>query len=209
MTDSQFNTPKKFLNEYYGSLCSSYQSIIPFYDSASQISISHEDNVAMLSNTSVMERLLSLHHKKKVIKVLVSCYEHHMLSPHDFLVCVLGQFVYHDNSTVRFSHTFIVDCSNMFVIKNEILKVLDEEVIYKAIDFKEKVSNVSNTIRIVRGLDKNRNKLVVDFAKYGNLVAVEVDKNDVLVEYEDEEMVKSLVNDVSFIKSKGYKVEFN
>lgn len=209
MTDSQQSTPKQFLQEYYSSLCSSYQNIIPFYDTTSQVSISHEENGPSLSNLGIVEKLLHLHHKKKVIKVLISCFEYQILLNDQFISVVLGQFVYHDNSTVRFNQTFLVDYKSAFIIKNEILKILDEEVVYKAIDFKEKIGNFSNAIRVVRGIDKNRNKLVIDFTRYGSLAALEIDKNDVLIEYEDEEMVKNLVNDVAFVRSKGYKVEFN
>lgn len=208
MTDTHL-TPRYFLQKYYSALCVSYQNVSPFYTPSSQIAMSHEDESVVPANTGIVERLLHLHHKKKAIKVLVSCYDHHALGKGDHLLAVLGQFVYHDNTTVRFSHTFIVELNGGYIVKNEMLRILDEEVVYKAIDFKEKVVNTSNAIRVVKGSDKNRNKLVIDFSKYGNLVAVEVEESDVLLEYEDEEMVKNLVNDVSFIKSRGYKVEFN
>lgn len=217
---------QSFTKSFYSQLCTSYNALDSFYNENSKITIIQEDDTNndnnIIGKNELVEKLLSVHYKKKVIKVLISSIQTQENND-DMVISVIGQFVYHDNTTQRFVHMFIVIKENKhpndlrteqeeeifeYKIKNEILTILDEEVVYKNLSLKNKIGNYLNSIRILRQNERNKNKLITEFSSYGTIIAQESDQYDFLIEYENEEMVRNVAQDMGHIRNRGYKVEF-
>lgn len=215
-----------FPEEYYSTLCQSY-ALEKFYAENATITMKEElnekqtkteVNEGSFGKEGLVEKLLAIHGKKKVIKVLISSIDIQNIAipqkdsdPENStkLYTILGQFVYHDNTTHRFSHIFI----KQEFITNEILTILDEEIVYKHVNLSSKVKNMVNTIRVKRNttnLNSNlcRNKILNEFSYFGNLIAVQNDNNDFLLEYENEENIKSINLELNNLRQRGYRIEF-
>lgn len=235
-----------FPQSYYSKLCQSY-SLESFYSEDALIVMreesGREDEMRNCRKNEIVEGLLSVHAKKKVIKVLISTlHEQAVLNINNSnfkdnnykenssgnssnhkdinsssnsnlsspsptnnslkLYNVVGQFVYHDNTTLRFTHVFLYDG----LIHNEILTVLDEEIIYKNVNLRSKIGNFLNTIRIKT--NSSLNKILNEFSSYGNVVAIENENNELLLEYENEENVKGVNMEMNGLRQRGYRIEF-
>ncbi|KRH92870.1 RasGAP SH3 binding protein rasputin [Pseudoloma neurophilia] len=214
MSSEQSNFPFS----YYSTLCHSY-ALESFYSPNATIHMTNESQpTAIIKSDGIVEGLLTVHSRKKVIKVIVSMIDKQEVSFFDtpknmsnqtdgtenvtLLFNIIGQFIYHDNTTQRFSHIFLYKNT----IIHEFLTILDEEIIYKNLNLKNKIINNLNTIRIKS--TNNKNKILNDFSNFGNIIALEMEKNDILLEYENEENVKNINQEMNGLRLRGYKIEF-
>lgn len=220
-SDSSTSSDNSFPLTYYSKLCNSY-SLESFYAKDAHIYMNNEVSTAdktdnsiqnVIRSTGVVEGLLTVHARKKVIKVIISIIDRQKLLYPDSeqkdkecsLINVVGQFVYHDNTTQRFSHVFVYKN----IIYNEILTILDEEIIYKNLNLKNKIGNNLHAIRIKSVIkNNNKNKILNDFSNYGNIVALEQENNDLILEYESEENVKNINQEMNTLRQRGYRIEF-
>lgn len=220
---------KQFINQYYKDLCLSYNNIEHFYTTSSTIKINYEgDETLSFKLNKLVDTLFLIHSKKKVIKVFVNTvnnvdnlinvvgqFVYHDNRVQRFVQCFLLENNLFENNLLE-NNLFDNNLENnldvkddriplnnfKFIIKYDILTMLDEEVIFKNIICKDKISNKFNSIRIKRNNNLKSNKIITDIMQYGNILAIEKNDNDLLVEFENEESCRKIRG------IKGYKIEY-
>ncbi|EPR79847.1 hypothetical protein SLOPH_2357 [Spraguea lophii 42_110] len=206
-----------FLNSYYGALCTSFATVLPFY-SRTKLSIAVENGIPDIV-TEDYDQKLKLVHKKTLLKVFVSSFDIQECNE-NILLTVIGQFIYEDKSVKRFSHVFVLE-NKSFIIKNEICRILDEEILYEKVEEIKHLKNWNEgRLKINRYVKSNRKtivllnaknfdsqKIIDDFMKFGEIVAIEPDNENVLIEFTMIESIDEIIKNNEQLRKKGYTID--
>jgi hypothetical protein len=219
---------QRFVKEYYNTLCKSVQSIVHYYTPDTSLSVSKEGERPEIYKGE-FDKVFSVKHGKEIFRVLISSMDCHTQLDGTLLICAIGQFVYEDSSSSRFTASFLVEKSDRFIIRSEVCRFLDEEIIYekgeeerreqKASKFRhgwkegERVnSHVTKSWKsftIKDGCDKFSNQqLIRDFSRYGDISGIERrEDKSIAIEYFMGESLDKLRDDLDYLRNKGYNVE--
>ncbi|TBT99734.1 hypothetical protein CWI38_2219p0020 [Hamiltosporidium tvaerminnensis] len=204
---------EKFIKDYYSLLCKT--DISHYYTPTTILRIGKEKD--RLDSFTDKHSTIIYKYQKNLERVFVSCMDTINTKEEEFMVCVVGQFVYKDE-TVRFSHNFIVkEENNNFYILVEVCRFLNEEIVYDKVDslsnlHDKRTYGYNNFNRYYVNVScpphTKKQDIVECFSKYGRIFDVFSKKEGFFkVEFADHSTLKAVQNDGNIIfNNKGFKI---
>lgn len=192
-----------FIKNYYNMLCNRPSTIQQYYMKDSQLTISREQEKP---ETCVGDfgKYIKSKMARSVSKVLISHFSHQKIDDLRSIINVVGQFVYSDLTQERMSHQFVViRVDSVLYIKNEILTLLDEEVVYE--------SGSGARKSILLGYDKKKVPEVIEFmSEFGDIVSMENREcNRLVITFNNMDSVDNIKKNAAKIIAKGYELEID